>query len=112
MKTMKIGIATQEEMRARTLAIAKGELKPKSTDPTVWFESMASAAQVLSDENRLRGEVLGVVVGAPRGDGGFGYDPIVAPVEADGRTFAEMSVAEKHAISHRARAFTQLARIL
>lgn len=60
----------------------------------------------------VRGEVEGVVVDAPRGEGGFGYDPIVAPVEGDGRTFAEMSVAEKHAISHRARAFTRLARSL
>jgi XTP/dITP diphosphohydrolase len=53
-----------------------------------------------------------VIVDAPRGDGGFGYDPIVAPVEGDGRTFAEMTAAEKHAISHRARAFTELARHL
>ena len=56
----------------------------------------------------VRGEVEGVVVEAPRGTGGFGYDPIVAPLEGDGRTFAEMSAAEKHAISHRARAFTDL----
>jgi XTP/dITP diphosphohydrolase len=56
----------------------------------------------------VRGEVKGVVVDGPRGDGGFGYDPIVAPVEGDGRTFAEMSAEEKHAISHRARAFLAL----
>lgn len=57
----------------------------------------------------VRGVVEGVVADAPRGDGGFGYDPIVIPVEGDGRTFAEMTAAEKHAISHRARAFTALA---
>ncbi len=56
----------------------------------------------------MRGEVEGVVVDAPRGKGGFGYDPIVAPVEGDGRTFAEMTAAEKQAISHRSRAFIQL----
>jgi XTP/dITP diphosphohydrolase len=61
-------------------------------------------------EEVARGEVEGVVVDAPRGEGGFGYDPIVAPVEGDGRTFAEMTPAEKHAISHRARAFTELVR--
>lgn len=55
-----------------------------------------------------RGEVEGRIVDAPRGDGGFGYDPIVAPTEGDGRTFAEMSAAEKHAISHRSRAFRRL----
>lgn len=56
----------------------------------------------------VRGEVEGTIVDAPRGGGGFGYDPIVAPAEGDGRTFAEMSPGEKHAISHRARAFTEL----
>jgi XTP/dITP diphosphohydrolase len=60
----------------------------------------------------VRGVVEGVIVDEPRGDGGFGYDPLVAPVEGDGRTFAEMTPAEKHAISHRARAFTELARHL
>lgn len=41
---------------------------------------------------------------APRGDGGFGYDPVFVPVDGDGRAFAEMTAAEKHAISHRGRA--------
>jgi XTP/dITP diphosphohydrolase len=68
----------------------------------------AAAAWPDGREVVARGEVVGVIVDAPRGDGGFGYDPIVAPVEGDGRTFAEMSPAEKHAISHRARSFTQL----
>ncbi len=41
----------------------------------------------------------------PRGDGGFGYDPAFVPADtADGRTMAELSVAEKDAISHRGRA--------
>ena len=57
----------------------------------------------------MRGTVTGVVAEAPRGSGGFGYDPIVVPVEGDGRTFAEMTADEKHAISHRARAFRALA---
>ncbi len=71
---------------------------------------VCAAAAVWPDgrETVVRGEVEGVVVDGPRGDGGFGYDPIVAPVEGDGRTFAEMSAADKHAISHRARAFLTL----
>ena len=75
---------------------------------------VCAAAAVWPDgrEVVVRGVVDGVIVDAPRGDGGFGYDPIVAPVEGDGRTFAEMTAAEKHAISHRARAFTELARHL
>ena len=52
MKTIKIGIAPQAKIRERILAIAKGELKPKPSDPKIWFTSMRSLAQVLSDENR------------------------------------------------------------
>lgn len=56
----------------------------------------------------VRGVVEGAVADTPRGEGGFGYDPIVVPTEGDGRTFAEMSPEEKHAFSHRARAFRAL----
>ncbi|GIU85279.1 MAG: hypothetical protein KatS3mg008_2054 [Acidimicrobiales bacterium] len=54
------------------------------------------------------GTVEGHICDAPRGEGGFGYDPVFVPDEGDGRTFAEMSAAEKNAISHRARAFEKL----
>ena len=47
-----------------------------------------------------------------RGVGGFGYDPVFVPDEGDGRTFAEMTPEEKHAISHRGRAFRALAAAL
>jgi XTP/dITP diphosphohydrolase len=71
---------------------------------------VCAAAAVWPDgrEVVVRGEVEGAIVDEPRGDGGFGYDPIVAPLEGDGRTFGEMTVDEKHAISHRARAFRRL----
>jgi predicted transcriptional regulator len=52
MKTLNVGIATYEEMKARTLAIAKGELKPKAGDPQVWFPSTESFAKLLSSRNR------------------------------------------------------------
>ena len=58
MKVIKIGIASQEKIRARVLAIAKGEFKPKPSDPKIWFTSMHSLAQVLSDENRALLEVI------------------------------------------------------
>ncbi|MFB6171121.1 MAG: non-canonical purine NTP pyrophosphatase [Haloarculaceae archaeon] len=51
------------------------------------------------------GSVPGTVV-EPRGDGGFGYDPIF---EHDGTTFAEMMAAEKNAVSHRGRALAKFA---
>lgn len=52
MKPITIGILPQHEIRQRTLAIARGELKPKAGDPKVWFTSMKSLAEVLSDDNR------------------------------------------------------------
>jgi XTP/dITP diphosphohydrolase len=52
----------------------------------------------------FEGECRGRIASAPRGDAGFGYDPVFVPEEGDGRTFAEMTGAEKHAISHRGRA--------
>ena len=64
------------------------------------------------DEVVVRGTVEGTVPDVPRGHGGFGYDPVMVPVEGDGRTFAEMTPAEKHAVSHRARAFRELAAYL
>ena len=48
----------------------------------------------------------------PAGERGFGYDPVFVPVEGDGRSFAQMTPAEKHAISHRGRAFVALAQAL
>lgn len=52
MKKITIGIMSQEKIRERMLAIAKGEYKPKSGEPKIWFISMKSLAEVLSDENR------------------------------------------------------------
>jgi XTP/dITP diphosphohydrolase len=52
----------------------------------------------------IRGEVLGEILEAPHGVGGFGYDPVFRPLESD-VSFAEMSTAEKNRISHRGRAF-------
>ena len=52
MKRIVIGVMPQDQIRERILAIAKGALKPKSTDPKVWFPSMRSMAEVLSDDNR------------------------------------------------------------
>jgi predicted transcriptional regulator len=52
MKTIVIGIMPQEEIRTRMLAIARGEYQPRPEDPKVWFTSMKSLAEVLSDENR------------------------------------------------------------
>lgn len=59
-------------------------------------------------ELTARGEVGGVLTEAPRGSGGFGYDPYFVPEGGGGRTFAELSLEEKARLSHRGRAFAQL----
>ena len=58
MKTIKIGIMSQEKIRDRMLSIAKGDYKPKASDPKIWFTSMRSLAEVLSDENRALLKVI------------------------------------------------------
>ena len=52
MKTLKIGIAGYDQMKARTMAIARGEHKPAKGEPKVWFTSVESFAKVLSQRNR------------------------------------------------------------
>lgn len=52
MKSIVIGIMQQDKIRERIYAIAKGEYKPKPDEPKVWFTSMKSLAEVLSDDNR------------------------------------------------------------
>lgn len=52
MKKIVIGILPQEKIRERMRAIAKGEYKPGRGEPKVWFTSMKSMAEVLSDKNR------------------------------------------------------------
>ena len=70
-------------------------------------------AVVVADPSGVLVSVLGSVEGTicaePRGANGFGYDPVFVPLDGDGRTLAEMSDADKHAISHRGRALRLLA---
>ncbi|RIX30977.1 RdgB/HAM1 family non-canonical purine NTP pyrophosphatase [Amnibacterium setariae] len=56
-----------------------------------------------------RAEWEGVILPAERGEGGFGYDPLFVPDDADGRSAGELSADEKNAISHRGKAFRALA---
>ncbi len=51
-KTIKVGILSFEDFQKRTLAIVRGEYKPKRNEPKIWFESLQSMAQVLSPENQ------------------------------------------------------------
>jgi len=56
----------------------------------------------------VEGVCAGTITRQERGERGFGYDSIFVPDDGDGRTFAEMSEDEKHALSHRGRAFRNL----
>lgn len=58
MKTIVVGIMQQEKIRERVLAIARGDYKPKATEPKIWFTSMRSLAEVLSDDNRALLKVI------------------------------------------------------
>jgi len=73
------------------------------------FATVAIARWVDGREVAAIGTVEGTIAAEPRGTAGFGYDPVFVPDEGDGRTFAEMTPAEKHACSHRGRAFRTLA---
>jgi predicted transcriptional regulator len=62
-KTLRIGIANYEEMKERTIAIAKGKLKVGKDEPKVWFTSIESLAKVHSEKNRVLLEVIGEAEG-------------------------------------------------
>jgi predicted transcriptional regulator len=51
-KTIKIGIMPYEQFKKYTMAIARGQYRPKKSEPKIWFESIKSLAQVLSHENQ------------------------------------------------------------
>lgn len=58
MEPLRVGIASFEQMKARTMAIARGEHKPSADEPKVWFTSIESIAKVLSSGNR---ELLAII---------------------------------------------------
>lgn len=78
-----------------------------STDRAAWFTSALAVAWPGGPAVVVEGRVDGELVFPPRGDRGFGYDPIFRPEGGD-LTFGEMEPAAKDAISHRARAFETL----
>lgn len=83
-----------------------------AADRSARFRTVALVRFPDGRELVAEGAVDGRIAPFARGEGGFGYDPVFVPDEGDGRTFAEMSAAEKHAVSHRGRAFRALAKLL
>jgi len=78
-----------------------------SDDRRAWFTSALAVAWPDGPAVVVEGRVDGTLTFPPRGDRGFGYDPIFVP-EGYGETFGEMDPALKDSISHRARAFARL----
>jgi non-canonical purine NTP pyrophosphatase (RdgB/HAM1 family) len=76
-------------------------------DRRAWFIAALCLAWPDGHTETFLGRVDGSVVWPPRGDKGFGYDPMFVLAGAD-RTFGEIDQEEKHAVSHRARAFAQV----
>jgi XTP/dITP diphosphohydrolase len=91
-----------------TIAMRKVEeaLAGKS-DRRASFVAVLALAWPDGHLEQFRGEVHGTLVWPPRGNRGFGYDPMFVP-DGHQMTFGEMDPAAKHAISHRARAFEKL----
>jgi XTP/dITP diphosphohydrolase len=83
-----------------------------SADRTARFRSVVMVLWPDGREIVAEGAVGGHISQQRRGSGGFGYDCVFVPDDGDGRTFAEMSNDEKHAISHRGRALRNLVRLL
>lgn len=71
------------------------------------FVSVISIAKPNGEVHSFRGEVEGIILDEARGNAGFGYDPYFYYV-AYGKTFAELELSEKNAISHRARALSKM----
>lgn len=103
--------AETPEGRDWTLAMQKVEDKLQALGPEVprGAQFVCTLAVVWPDghEEVFEGKIRGTLSWPPRGTMGFGYDPVFVP-EGDTRSFAELDPDEKHAISHRADAFSKL----
>jgi len=89
-------------------AMARVHRELGDRDRRASFVAVLALAWPDGDTELFRGEVHGSLTWPPRGDRGFGYDPIFVPL-GGAETFGEMDPAAKHKISHRARAFAKLA---
>ena len=78
-----------------------------ASDKRAWFISVLALAWPDGHVETFEGRIDGEVVWPPRGEKGFGYDPMFVP-EGSRETYGEMAPAEKQATSHRARAFAKL----
>ena len=98
--------ATDADNRQKMLAELDGKLR------SCRFKTIALLRFPDGREIIAEGVCEGMIAEIEIGDRGFGYDPLFIASEGDGRTFAQMSVDEKHALSHRGKAFRALSVML
>jgi XTP/dITP diphosphohydrolase len=98
--------ATYADNRAKLLGSLAGV--PAGPGRAARFVTVALVRWPDGRELSVEGVSQGEIAAEERGSRGFGYDPLFVPADGDGRTFAEMSDAEKHALSQRGRAFRAL----
>ena len=97
--------ASYADNLARLLADLQDLPEPQRT---ARFRTVAMVCFPDGRELSAEGVVEGAITTEPRGKSGFGYDPIFAPAETPGRTFAELPPSTKNALSHRSRALQAL----
>jgi XTP/dITP diphosphohydrolase len=95
--------ATYADNRAKLLAALDG-----FDDRRAAFRTCVLVRWPDGSELVVNGVCSGSITTEERGERGFGYDSVFVPDDGDGRTFAEMTDDEKHAVSHRGRAFRSL----
>lgn len=99
--------ATYAENRAKLLVALEG-----AADRRARFRTVVMVVRPDGDELAVEGVCEGRIATEERGERGFGFDPLFIPDDGDGRTFSEMSEAEKNSMSHRGRAFLALVEAL
>ena len=83
----------------------------EAEDRTARFRTVVALVQN-GEEHLFEGIVEGEILMQKVGEGGFGYDPVFAPLEGNGLAYAQMSAEDKNAISHRGRAIASLVEFL
>jgi len=91
---------------AKAMALVN-ERAGDAPDRRAWFVAALCLAWPDQHTETFVGRVDGTMVWPPRGDNGFGYDPMFLP-DGGSLTFGEMDPKAKHAVSHRAKAFSQV----
>lgn len=99
------------DYEANNKKLLKELLPYKGKDRSAHFSTVAALAAPGKEIIFTQGKVEGLIIEDYKGSNGFGYDPLFLVAEA-GKTMAEMSKEEKNKISHRFRAFKQMAEII